>query len=243
MSRARRLWSVSAILLATAVVTLPVVPGVKAAIKFKTLHSLTGGTYAGVTLDSAGNLYGTTVGGGAYARGTVFALMQSSDDAWMERVLHDFTGGKDGTAPYASPIFDAAGNLYGTTRYGGASGNGTVFELTPDSRGRWTERVLYSFTGGKDGGEPWSGVILGASGTGYGNIFWHSSPEMIFDLVADMSNYGRWLPNSSAFWRDRRCHTLSCASFDCSWRLPFNGIRARSDATPRQGGYQGFVCS
>jgi len=62
MSRNRRLWNLSTILLATAVLTLLVVPGVKAASNFKTLHSLTGGTYAGVTLDSSGNLYGTTVG-------------------------------------------------------------------------------------------------------------------------------------------------------------------------------------
>jgi uncharacterized repeat protein (TIGR03803 family) len=207
MSRNRRLWNVSTILLASAVLTLPVSPGVKAASNFKTLHSLTGGTYAGVTLDSAGNLYGTTVGGGAYRRGTVFVLMQSSDGRWTERVLHDFAGGKDGAAPYASPIFDAAGNLYGTTRYGGASGNGTVFELTPDRNGRWSERVLHQFTGGKDGGQPWSGIVLDSSGDLYGTTSGggnssdcaYSSCGLVFELT----------PTSSRDWKERVLHAFT----------------------------------
>jgi uncharacterized repeat protein (TIGR03803 family) len=168
MSRNRGLWSVITILLTAALMCLPALPGIRPASKFKTVQVLPGYTYAGLVLDASGNLYGTTFDGGTYGRGTVFVLTRGSNGRWTEHVLHDFEGGNDGEAPYASPIFDAAGNLYGTTRYGGASGNGTVFELRPDSKGKWTERVLYQFTGGKDGGQPWSGVIIDAKGNLYG---------------------------------------------------------------------------
>jgi len=198
MSRNRSLWSVSAILLAIALASLPALPGVRPGLKFKVLYILPGNTYAGLVLDSVGNLYGTTVGGGAYERGTVFELTHSSNGSWMKHVLHDFVGGKDGEYPYASPIFDAAGNVYGTTRYGGASGNGTVFELTPASNGKWTERVLYQFTGGKDGSQPWSGLILDATGNLYGTTSGggnssdcaYSSCGVVFELTRASS--GDW---------------------------------------------------
>jgi uncharacterized repeat protein (TIGR03803 family) len=195
----RGLWSVSAILLVTAVVGLPAVSRVKATSKFKTLSRLPGGTYAGVIFDSAGNLYGTTLGG----QGTVFELTHSSN-GWAQRILHNFVGGKDGAYPYASLIFDAAGNLYGTTRYGGESGNGTVFELTPDSKGQWTERVLYQFTGGRDGSQPWSGLILDTSGNLYGTTSGggnssdcaYSSCGVVFKLT----------PNSGGTWTESVLH-------------------------------------
>jgi len=100
------------------------------------LHSFTGGSdgaypEAGVITDMAGNLYGTTYGGGAGGQGTVFQL----DPSGNLTVLHSFTGGSDGGRPAADLIADAAGNLYGTTSSGGATatcpgGCGTVFELT-----------------------------------------------------------------------------------------------------------------
>ena len=163
----RSLWSVSAILLAIGLASLPALPGVRPARKFKILHILPGYTDAGLVPDSAGNLYGTTLDGGVYGTGTVFELTRGSKGRWTEQVLHDFEGGNDGEAPYASPILDTAGNLYGTTCYGGVSGNGTVFELTL-TNGKWTDRVLYQFTGGKDGSQPWSGLILDATGNLYG---------------------------------------------------------------------------
>src|SRR5690242_19524226 len=76
--------------------------------------------------------------------------------AWAQskfKTLHRFTGGKDGGNATGGLIFDQAGNLYSTTQ-GGGSGSGTVFELTPNQDGSWTESVLYSFTGGKDGERP-----------------------------------------------------------------------------------------
>ena len=70
-------------------------------------------------------------------------------------MLHSFGTGTDGVDPYAGLIFDAAGNLYGTTSEGGTYGGGTVFELTPAAGGGWTEKVLYSFSNGTDGADPY----------------------------------------------------------------------------------------
>ena len=79
----------------------------------------------GWSFDTAGNLYGTTEYGGAYRfmDGIVFKLVPNPDGTWTESVLHSFTGGADGAIPFAGLIFDAAGNLYGTTFYGGTHGN------------------------------------------------------------------------------------------------------------------------
>jgi uncharacterized repeat protein (TIGR03803 family) len=117
--------------------------------------------------DTPGNFYGTTYFGGVYNFGTVFELTPISGGGWQESILYSFTGGSDGSLPWAGLTFDSAGNLYGTTLEGGAYEVGTVFELTPTSSG-WNETVLYSFTGGDDGGNPLGGVILDTTGNLYG---------------------------------------------------------------------------
>jgi uncharacterized repeat protein (TIGR03803 family) len=114
------------------------------------LHSFMAGSdganpYSGVLL-AGGNLYGTTYRGGASNAGVVYQISA----AGKETVLYSFTGGADGGNPYAGVIADSAGNLYGTTYNGGAFGYGTVYKLTPTGQ----ETVLYSFTGGADGGNP-----------------------------------------------------------------------------------------
>jgi len=114
---------------------------------------------AGLVRDAAGNLYGTANQGGASNWGTVFKL----DTTGSVTVLHSFTGGTDGSFPGAGLIWDAAGNLYGTTSAGGASNGGTVFKL--DATG--TETVLYSFTG-MDGKNPVAGLVRDAAGNLYG---------------------------------------------------------------------------
>src|SRR5712692_11290768 len=83
------------------------------------------------------------------------------------KVVYSFAGEDDGEYPSTELILDGAGNLYGTTVQGGDLGTGTVFELTP-SGGAWTHTVLYSFTGGADGGQPYGGVTLDAEGNLYG---------------------------------------------------------------------------
>ena len=147
------------------------------------LHTFTGGNdganpTAGLIFDSAGNLYGTAQQGGSGSRGVVFKLTLESTGRWTETVVHSFTQGTGiayaaGSSPYAGVIFDTAGNLYGTTLFGGTNGNGVVFKLTPGSTGRWTEAVLHSF--GKlpstDGEVPNGGLILDSVGNLYGTTY------------------------------------------------------------------------
>ena len=118
----------------------------------------------GLALDSAGNLYGTTSLGGSQngrsAQGVVFKL----NPAGRETLVHIFSDPVGGTQPNAGVILDLAGNLYGTTYYGGTAGNGTVFKLDPAG----SETVLHNFTGGVDGAYPTSGVILDSAGNLYG---------------------------------------------------------------------------
>jgi uncharacterized repeat protein (TIGR03803 family) len=123
--------------------------------------------YAGLTFDSLGNLYGMTALGGTYDAGAVFEMMPS-DGSWTEAVLHSFNNnGSDRYEPQAGPIFDPAGNLYGTTSYGGAFNDGTVFELIPTGGGNWTEKLLRSFNG-TDGSHSYGSLLIDASGDLYG---------------------------------------------------------------------------
>src|ERR1700678_487963 len=135
--------------------------------------------FGGLIADSAGNLYGTTVEGGEYDKGltgdrggTVFELSPREGGGWTETVLHSFGNGADGSNPQGSLVFDAAGNLYGTTYSGGSpyAFGGTVFELSPTGDGHWNETVLHSFSGGGiDGLNPSSGsLIFDAAGNLYG---------------------------------------------------------------------------
>jgi uncharacterized repeat protein (TIGR03803 family) len=119
---------------------------------------------AGLIRDAAGNLYGTTYHGGSSGCsncGTVFKL--SPDGS--ETILHSFTGGADGYFPLADFLVrDAAGNLYGTTVYGGPQDSGVVFKLSPTG----TYTVLHSFTGGAGGAYPAAGLVRDAAGNLYG---------------------------------------------------------------------------
>lgn len=138
------------------------------------LYTFTGGAdgngpgfSGGLIADKAGNLYGTTVGGGVYGEGIVFKIAPDG----TETVLHSFMGGRDGSIPDGGVIADEAGNLYGTTYMGGATGCGggcgTVFKLAPDG----TETVLYSFCSLAncfDGGFPESGLVKDKAGNLYG---------------------------------------------------------------------------
>ncbi len=157
------------------------------------LHTFSGGSDGALggyhlVSDSAGNLYGTTLGGGNNSTncgvftgvvgcGIVFELTPTG----TETVLHVFTGGKDGGVPIGGVVLDSAGNLYGTTLFGGdkkpevchavgtyAAGCGVVYKLASTRHGSWKYTVLYAFTGGTDGSEPWGNLILDAAGNLYG---------------------------------------------------------------------------
>ena len=133
-------------------------------------HGEDGNSPQGLSLifDGAGNLYGTTNTGGMNNAGTVFEMSPNGSGGWFEKTLHFFGNGNDGMGPTSSLIFDANGNLYGTTLEGGTNGAGVVFEMMPNGSGGWTEIVLHNFGTGDDGAFPQAGVILDGAGNLYG---------------------------------------------------------------------------
>lgn len=98
-------------------------------------------------------------------------MSPGANGKWTETVLYSFDG-NDGAYGIGNVVFDKAGNLYGTTFGGGGTacefGCGVVFELSPNSIGSWTYTVLYRFTGGSDGADPYAGLAIDAAGNLYG---------------------------------------------------------------------------
>jgi len=138
---------------------------------------------AGLVLDGVGNLYGTTSQGGVDNAacsgnggcGTVFELSPPAapGGAWTETVIYFFQGSSDGNEPLGGVVFDPAGNLYGTTSFGGEvnglmTNSGVVFELSPQSGAGWTETLIYTFSGTPDGGNPHAGLALAPNGSLFG---------------------------------------------------------------------------
>ena len=133
---------------------------------FSLIYSFQGGAAdgeypeGGLVFDKTGNLFGATIRGGNSSCqdgcGTVFQLTPSQGGNWTETVIHFFGHGNDGATPFASPIVDDKGNLFGTTHAGGTAGDGTVFKLDAPATqgGAWTEHVLHNFQGAPDGDGP-----------------------------------------------------------------------------------------
>ncbi|HWY58317.1 MAG TPA: choice-of-anchor tandem repeat GloVer-containing protein [Terriglobales bacterium] len=199
-------------------------PGADGKWKEKILHSFKGSSSDGsdplgpVIFDTRGSLYGTTFYGGANGDGIVFSLKPDKNDDWTERVLHNFIfNGKDGFSSRAAVVFDNSGNFYGTTVLGGTGGNGTVFEEARAKKGSWTEKVLYSFTGGADGSLAVAGLTIDKNGnlygttlaggaSGYGNVFtlapgknggWTFTTILSFDQVDGESPDGVLISDSA----------------------------------------------
>jgi uncharacterized repeat protein (TIGR03803 family) len=165
------------------------------------LYAFSGGSDGALPIgqlvqDNSGNLYGVTqFGGGSGCNGggcgTVFELSPSSG-GWTESLVYSFSGGSDGSHPYAGMIFDGTGNLYGTASEGGAYGNGTVFELSPNPDGSWSQKVLYAFNSYYDGAYSTAGVVMDTSGNLYGTTFsgGDSNAGTVFRLSRDSK--GNW---------------------------------------------------
>jgi len=175
------------IVVALLTIHFAIVPAATAASKYKILHAFGNGqdgagTWGSLLLDTKGNLYGTTGGGGLYGYGTAFELTPKAKGRWHEAIVHNFDrNGQDGYDSTGNLIFGDEGALYGTTTYGGAYDYGTVFVLTPGSGG-WKESVLFSFDV-TDGARPYGGVVMDKNGNLYGTA------DIVFELA---SGSGGW---------------------------------------------------
>jgi uncharacterized repeat protein (TIGR03803 family) len=191
---------------------------------FNVIHTFgfgTDGTYptAAPTLDSSGNLYGTTYNGGSYGDGTVYRLTNGSE-GWSESVLYNFTGGDNGFASSAGVVFDREGNLYGTTdEPGGGDDVGNVYKLTP-TKGDWVIHVIHTFTGGPDGGNPsLFNLAIDSAGNLYGTT-----------ELGGLYNYGvayKLSPSTGGKWKETVLHSFTNgadgANPDCGFVFDSSG--------------------
>jgi uncharacterized repeat protein (TIGR03803 family) len=187
-------------------------------------------------MDAAGNLYGATVEGGEHhGRGTIFELIHNLDDSWKYKRLHSFCTHHDcgdGSAPNGSLIEDVNGNLYGTTLYGGAHDEGTVFELSPNAdRSAWTARVLYSFCSDadcRDGIIPtpltYAGATAGVAYDGQSPLFGatyydyqRSRPGVVFELV-----------KKGRRWSEKVIYRFCAGVTDCTPGTAADGVVANA---------------
>ncbi|MBA3912406.1 MAG: hypothetical protein H0X25_00765 [Acidobacteriales bacterium] len=163
-----------------------------------------GGPMWKVTFDRVGNLYGTSPNGGLYGLGAIYRLAPENG-TWTGTILYSFTGGNDGADPDSKLTFDPEGNLYGATTFGGSTGYGVIFQLTP-SGDQWTETTIHAFNGPTDGRSP-QGLVLTQDGhllgfgcqsgpAGNGTIFQlkKAGEAWQFTVLYDFSQ-----PNDSSF--------------------------------------------
>jgi len=213
---------------------------------FSIIHNFTGGAegaspFAGLVMDAAGNLYGTTAFAGSYGAGTVFELKHSGS-AWVLNPLYNFLGGQDGIMPYYGGVtFAPDGTLFGTTAQGGTntegcgdSGCGTAFHLTPQPDPpvtllpSWNEDIIHNFSAYNDGWWPSSAVVFDSTGALYGTTLEGSSS---FGTIWKMTPSG-------GGWTEQVLTTFSGAAGDGMY--PYWGLTPDSAGnfygTTNQGG-------
>jgi len=192
-------------------------------LRYTVLYDFTGGADGGnplgsLVFDAQGNGYGTASSGGASGVGVVYKLSRPTlfGAQAVETVLYSFQGGSDGELPFGNVVFDAAGNLYGTTSRGGAnhvgcfqSGCGTIYELSPTANGPWQETILHAFTDNfGEGAEPRAGLVFDTAGNLYGttnsggnndvcNTFNSDGCGTVFELAKNSE--GQWKLTSFDF--------------------------------------------
>jgi uncharacterized repeat protein (TIGR03803 family) len=177
----------------------------------KIIYSFTGGTdgtapLGGLAIDASGNLYGVTETGGPNGAGTVFELSPGSGGTWTKTVLYSFAFNSGNVwLPASNLVLDAKGNLYGIGPEGGANGAGGIFELSPGSNGTWTEKVIYSFTGGTDVVSFLSYLAIDRAGNlyGYREEFSSSSGTTSYGGVFEIQ------ANANGTWTENVLHTFS----------------------------------
>jgi uncharacterized repeat protein (TIGR03803 family) len=172
-----------------------------------------GNPWAGVIFDAAGNLYGTTAGGGANQGGTVYELSPSAS-GWLETILYSFKQKSDGGDPLGGLVLDSSGNLYGTAYMGGENktlncqpnGCGAIYKLSPVEGGGWTESVIHTFSTAAGGFGPVSGLTIDTAGNLYGTTIYggqlYSGDPIGYGLVYELSP-------SSAGWKYKILHAFS----------------------------------
>jgi len=191
--------------------------GAAPASREKVLYSFTGGSdgwqpLSDLTIDGAGNLYGTTSRGGSAGYGTVFELKRTRD-GWKEQVLYNFTGKGNGELPQTGLIFDRAGNLYGTTP-------GNVFELSPNAHGGWTQTVLYTFNN-SDGDFPAGDLAFDEKG----NLYGANSQGGTGVYVCNQNGCGtvfELMPQAGGSWTETTIHVFDPNSSDGA--VPSSGV-------------------
>jgi uncharacterized repeat protein (TIGR03803 family) len=178
-------------------------------------------TDAGVVRASNGVLYGTTFSGG-YGVGTVFELQPAVNTPWTKTVVHSFTGGAGGSTPGGGSLVLSAGNLYGTTQYGGnlsdcngfPPGCGVIFKLAP-SNGGWRETILYAFQGNTDGANPYAGVTLDSAGNVYGTTMKGGNNNNCLGCGTVYE-----LTHSDSGWVETTLHRFGQDDEECLWTYP-----------------------
>jgi uncharacterized repeat protein (TIGR03803 family) len=178
--------------------------GASAAVTEKILHNFSNWPHGfepngGLTADAAGNLYGTTYQGGDHYYGAIYELSPNSQGGWKETLLYSFSGGADGNGPTGTVLFDGAGNLYGATVGGGGTDSGTIFKLTRQANGRWTERVIWNFHG-EDGFTPTGGLVFDLAGNLYGVTYSGGGVGLRICGQGGCGTVFRLTPQKSGLW-------------------------------------------
>jgi uncharacterized repeat protein (TIGR03803 family) len=166
------------------------------------LYSFTGGAdggnpTAGLKMDANGAIYGTASTSSGLPNGVIFQLVPGAGGTYTYNVIHAFGGVGDGANPNSDLIFGSKNQtMYGTTVGGGTSGNGTVFSLAPPAGGTgpWVESVIYSFTGGADGAQPYAGLAADSTNNLYGTAYigGTSNSGTVFELSPPAKGKPTW---------------------------------------------------